>query len=503
MRRITICLAIAACFLIFSFNAALAQTTPGIADSIASVILNQKRTFRVLLPSNYDPKQDTKYDVLYVTDGEWNLQLASDIQRFLVESGFMPHNIIVSIHHPSRDKDLTPTAGEDSSIFGGADNFLSFLEKELIPYINKKYPASGTNTLFGHSYGGLFVTYALLTNPRPFDFYIAADPSFWWDNRYITKLAADKLDPDLHNNKTLFITGRGGAQSEGMGIPAIDSVLKLKAPTGLRWKIVDYPGETHNSVKLKSVYDGLKFTYDGFNAYFAVHPQKGIVMQGKPYKVWVFSPSDLIPLRYTIDGTEPGAQSELAKQEITLSGPSVVTVKAFTSRKVYDKTIKVEFKEGDMIKAGRKPKNIKPGGLRFSYYEGAWDSLPNFGKLKPVHTGIADKDFRLEKLPRQTNFGLLLEGYVEIKEDGYYVFVLDSDDGSNMYLSNRLLIDFDGLHGSGDARTCLVPLQKGFHPVKIEMFQKEGGMNLFLGYVTPAIKDPMPVPIPFEVMYSD
>ena len=491
---ITICISL--------LNSAVAQDQLGIADSIESVVLKQKRFFRVAVPEGYDPKQQTKYDVLYVTDGNWNLKLATQIEGFLLEQGFMPRNIIVSIDHPSRDKDLTPTPGNNPAVFGGAGDFLSFLEKELIPHINKKYATSGVNTLFGHSYGGLFVTWALLTNPKPFDFYIAADPSFWWDNRYMAKLASEKLDPVLHNNKSLFITGRGGSQSEGMGIPSIDSVFKQKAPAGLRWKVVDYPGETHNSVKLKSMYDGFRFTYEGFNARFMVHPQKGIVMKGKPYKVWVLSETET-PLRYTLDGSEPTSQSEIAKQELILSEPSLVTVKAIAANKNQNKSVKVEFKEGAMIAPVAKPGNIKAGGLRYSYYEGEWDSLPDFRKLKSVQTGITTKDFSVEKLPRKTNFGLLAEGYLEIKEDGYYIFVLDSDDGSKLYLSNRLIINHDGLHGSGDARTYLVPLQKGFHPIRLELFQKGGGINLFLAYITPGNYVPQPVQIPHEVMYSE
>src|SRR5688572_1708011 len=203
MRQVIPYFTLAICFSFVLLNKATAQDQPGVADSIESTILKQKRYFRVAVPEGYDPNQQTKYDVLYVTDGNWNIKVTKQILDFLLEQGFMPKNIIVSVDHLSRDKDLTPTPGNNPSVFGGAADFLSFLEKELIPYINKKYSTTGANTLFGHSYGGLFVTYALLTNPKPFDTYIAVDPSFWWDNRYMAKLAREKLDPALHNNKAL------------------------------------------------------------------------------------------------------------------------------------------------------------------------------------------------------------------------------------------------------------------------------------------------------------
>jgi predicted alpha/beta superfamily hydrolase len=495
---------IAAILLLFFITGkAQLPTPPGKLDSIQSNVLNQQRTFRVVLPPGYDPKQPVKYDVMYVTDGDWNVEITSQIQNFLLQNGFMPQNIIVSVNHPSRDKDLTPTPGDNAAVFGGADNFLAFLEKELIPYINSKYSTSGANTLFGHSYGGLFVTYAFLTNPKPFDVYIAADPSYWWDKGYIKKLAAEKLNADLHNNKTLFITGRGGQQSEGMGIPGVDSVFKAKSPAGLRWKLVDYPGETHNSVKFKSIYDALRFTYEGFNAMLMVHPQRGIVLNNMPYKVWVFRESDLIPVRYTTDKSEPTPQSELAKQELSLTGPSVVKVKTFPPREQFIRSAKAEFVQGETVKAVPKPKNAKPGGWRYHYYEGVWDSLPNFTTLKPVLTGIAGQGFNFSKLPRQTNFACVIEGFLEIKENGYHVFILDSDDGSKFYLKGKLLMDHDGLHAMGDAKTYLVPLEKGFYPIRVELFQKEGGVNLELMYITPGNYVPAPVPIPVEVQWGN
>lgn len=497
----TICLAI----ILFSIGIgnSTAQTLPGTPDSLQSSILKQQRTFRVVLPQNYDPKQPIKYDVLYVTDGDWNVELTSQIQNFLLQNGFMPQNIIVSVNHPSREKDLTPTAGDNASVFGGADNFLAFLEKELIPYINNKYATSGINTLFGHSLGGLFVTYALLTNPKPFDVYIGADPSFWWDKGYIKKLAADKLSGDAYKNKTLFITGRGGQQSEQMGIPGVDSIFHAKAPAGLRFKLIDYPGETHNSVKFKSIYDGLKFTYDGFNAGIAVHPQRGIALKNTPYKVWVFQQSEETPARYTTDNSEPNLQSQAVKPELSLSGPSVVKVKTFGVREQYNKSVKAEFTEGETMKAPAKPKNLKPGGWKYSYYEGVWDSLPNFASLKPVVTGIAGEGFNLNKLPRQTNFACVIEGYIEIRQDGYYVFILDSDDGSKLYLNGKVLMDHDGLHAMGDTKTYMIPLQKGFYPIRVEVFQKEGGVDLQLMYITPGNYSPAPTPVPVDVQWNN
>ena len=46
-----------------------------------------------------------------------------------------------------------------------------------------------------------------------------------------------------------------------MGIAQFESLLVLKAPKNLHWKVASYPNETHFSAIWKGIYDGLKFTY--------------------------------------------------------------------------------------------------------------------------------------------------------------------------------------------------------------------------------------------------
>jgi predicted alpha/beta superfamily hydrolase len=478
-----------------------AQDLPGKRDSINSTILNQKRIIQVVLPEKYKPGSGDKYDVLYVLDGDSNTKLASDIQRFIEGEAYMPPTIIVGVLNIDRDHDLTPTHVTDNKTSGGAEKFLGFLTNELIPYVNKTYPSNGDNTIFGHSFGGLFVMYALLNQPQAFKSYIAADPSFWWAHGYMNPVAIQKL-PGLANlNKTLYISGREGGPYRGMGIVSMDSILKKYAPAGFTWKDQAYPDETHGSVRLKSMYDGLKFTYSGFStAAVEFHPMNGILLKDKPAPVWVIS--DYSTVRYTTDGTEPTMASPKWADEVSITGPAKLTVKSFGNRSSYDKIATGEFKIGKVLPPRSKPGKLKPGGFNYAYYEGEFDKLPDFKKLTPVQTGITDKNFDINKFPRQNNFALLIEGEIEIKQDGYYVFGLDSDDGSKLYLGNQLLIDYDGLHGSGKTQSYVLPLAKGFYPIRLEYFQKDGGRDLKLIYLLPGSKQPHANPIPFELQYG-
>jgi len=171
----------------------MAQEMPGKRDSINSTILKEKRCFQVVLPAGYKPESGKKYDVIYVLDGDWNTKLLSEVEQLLADEGRIPHSIIIGILNTDRDRDLLPTHNAGNRTSGGADQFLNFMKNELIPYINKTYPSDGENTLFGHSFGGVFVTYALLTEPQLFDSYIAADPSYWWDDNVMLKMVPSKL----------------------------------------------------------------------------------------------------------------------------------------------------------------------------------------------------------------------------------------------------------------------------------------------------------------------
>ncbi len=481
-----------------------AQDQPGKKDSIVSAILNEKRFIQVVLPAKYKPGSADKYDVLYVLDGDSNTKLAADMQRFIEEQAYMPPIIIVGVLNVDRDRDLTPTHVNDNKTSGGADKFLGYLQDELIPYINKTYPSTGDNTLFGHSFGGLFVMYALLNQPLVFKSYIAADPSFWWDKHYLNKPAIDKLHGVANLNRTLYMTGREDNLT-GMGIPPMDTILKKYAPADLVWKLTAYPNETHGSVRLKSMYDGLKFTYADYNTKKPeFHPMNGTILKDKPIKIWLFW-GDTSKVRYTMDGTEPTQASPKMGAEITLSGPGKLTAKQFSNRDKYDNAniATGEFKEGAYLPAVSKVKNAKPGGFHYNYYEGKWDKLPDFKKLKPVQSGLTDKDFDINKLPGKDNFALLIEGWLQIKEDGYYLFWLNSDDGSKLYINNQLLIDNDGLHSSDAGKSYILPLQKGFYPIRMEYFQKDGGRDLKLAYLTPSAISTMNVtPIPFELQYG-
>lgn len=499
--------------LLSPFQTIMAQNINTIHDTIYSEILKEKRIIEVLLPEIQKSDTNEKYDVLYVTDGEWNMKIISPIYQYLAEKWLIPKNIIISIPHNNlqgvnlRNRDLIPPHDNDS-LAGRADNFLSFLKNELIPYVNKTYQTSGKNTISGGSLGGTFIMYALLMEPQLFDSYIAGDPAFWWDDYYINKVAAEKMH-DLPGIKTLFMTGRGardGADYRSMGIYSMDSIITAKSPKGLHWKSIAYPDETHRSSLLKTIYDGLRFMYDGYDGTNSTgqvdvkfHPMNGVLLKNKPYKILPPPGIYYLNLRYTTDGTEPSETSRKF-QGFDLTGEAVLNLKLFSASGRYDHNQTGNFKIGNVFPAIAKSKNMQPGGLHYAYYKGEWDSLPDFKKLKPDQAGIIGEAYGFLNLPNQNKLACLIEGYMEIKEDGYYSLLIDTDDAAKLYLRDQLIIGYDGIDKNMQLQTYLLPLEKGFYPLRLEYFQKKGGWPLRFNYQPQGAWQTKPVPL--EQLYS-
>lgn len=446
-------------FLVFSFFTTSAQVI--IKDSIYSNVLKEQRKIEVVMPDKYKPGE--RFEVTYVTDGEWNTKIVAQLQRF-AEIQFMPPNIIVSLPNTyvgkesNRVRDFTPYKIPDNKLTGGADNFLSFLKTELIPYIENKYPTKGYRTYHGGSLGGVFGLYAFFKEPQLFQSYLLADPAFWWGDGFLMKMAADSL-PSLPNpDRTLLLTGREGQALKEMGIKDMDSIFHAKAPAALHWKTLVYSGETHNSMIFKTVYDGLKYTYNGYmTKELNYHPMSGIILKDKPFNLYCF-PEEHLDVRYTTDGTEPTAASPRLKAgETKITVPVQLNVKVLAARDGYERTKKGTFVTGEMWHGTDKPKRVLPGGL---------DTLNG-----------------------------QVTGFIELKEPGYYIFGIEPGTDATLSLNKQVLIDYKVKGDDDDLQSYILPLDKGFYELSLTY----GTANVpKLMYLAPGKEEPASFPTDIE-----
>lgn len=262
----------------------------GNTDSLPSGILGEQRKIWVHVPDG-SPNSKDRYPVVYVLDGDGHFSSVVGMIQQLSSGGNsnVPKMMVVAIPNTDRTRDLTPTHVDaeppfmdsaSSKTSGGGENFIAFMEKELMPYIEAKYPAAPYKILIGHSFGGLAVMQAFTHHTHLFNAYISIDPSMWWDQQKLLKQVQQVLTEKKFEGKSLYL-GIANTMDEGMDINKVEqdtsgdtqhirSILALQAALernkqiGLKFKGKYYPDDSHGSVPLITEYDALRFFFDFF-----------------------------------------------------------------------------------------------------------------------------------------------------------------------------------------------------------------------------------------------
>lgn len=255
----------------------------GHIDTVYSEILKEKRPVWVYTPG-FDTVYFTKpqYPVLYVLDGDgYFTSLVTMIQHLSQHNGntVLPQMIIVGILNTQghRTRDLTAIKSSQDTTSGGGEQFTAFLEKELIPYIDKNYATAPYRTFMGHSLGGLLVINTLMKHANLFNGYVAMEPSMFFDNDVLLGQVDGILKQKDFKGKSLFLAiantmypGMDTTQvrtDTTMITHHIRSILKMKdnlqkyPANNLRWSYKYYPDDDHPSVSLIAAYDGLRFVF--------------------------------------------------------------------------------------------------------------------------------------------------------------------------------------------------------------------------------------------------
>src|SRR5689334_7202801 len=243
---------------------------------IHSNVLNEDRPILVRLPAGAQAGK-VKYPVLYMTDGDGHMEEVGGIIDFLVAHNRCSPMILVGIPNTDRTRDLTPThadaKGPDGAIqqafptSGGADRFLQFIQTELFPEIEKRYPTASYRIFAGHSFGGLLAIHTLVNHTDMFNAYIAVSPSLQWDDGYTLHQAQQFFARTKELHKTLFFSlGNEGSIPNPMGqnFEAFQKLFGMATPKGFLVRSARYPDEDHGSTTLLAHYAGLKTVFDGW-----------------------------------------------------------------------------------------------------------------------------------------------------------------------------------------------------------------------------------------------
>lgn len=246
----------------------------GTIENIKSVALSENRTLNIYLPEGYNPKDSTRYPVVYLLDGSADQDFIQIVGLYHYNSfpwiNRVPKSIIVGIANVDRKRDFTypTTIKSDQKTYitsGHSNNFIAFIEEELQPYIEKRYHTNSSRTIIGQSLGGLVATEILLKKPKLFNSYIIISPSLWWDNGSLFSLHGSILDKGFTQETKIYIgVGKEGlAPAEIPHVMEVDANLlaeKIKATKSENLKVYfDYlPGEDHATVTHQAVFNALR-----------------------------------------------------------------------------------------------------------------------------------------------------------------------------------------------------------------------------------------------------
>ena len=222
----------------------------------------------IRLPKYYG-KENKRYPVLYLLDGDISFNMAVSAVRYLQFGREVPDLILVAPGYGTllsdnevncRERDYTISKIQRFEESGGAERYLRFLKNELIPTIDSIYLTNDFRVINGYSLGGLFTINTLLEEPALFSGYIAGSPYLIDDFSTLTKKIEEIIDFPL--NIKLFLSVGEFEDQERYKNPIKEIRNKLDSYSGVKIKMRTFSEGTHFSTPSQALVYGLKYCFD-------------------------------------------------------------------------------------------------------------------------------------------------------------------------------------------------------------------------------------------------
>lgn len=234
--------------------------------TLESLILGRPRRVFVSLPASYGAT-DRTYPVVIVLDGEAYFDAAASLEDTLARLGHVPEAIVVALPNASPDPrdrvhDMTPPglSVSGSGLHEGGDDFLDFIENELLREIDRRYRGGKPRILVGHSSGGVIATYAAATRSDAFPVVVSIDAPIqlgdgWLADRLVERARLGGDAPVRY----VSLESRFGWTDERW------EELRAAAPSSWLLRRERLDGESHESMFFLGMYQGLKFAFTDYS----------------------------------------------------------------------------------------------------------------------------------------------------------------------------------------------------------------------------------------------
>jgi uncharacterized protein len=244
-------------FVFFLFHVGVSQEQDSIpiysTFTLNSKVLGESRTINVWTPPVYSQNQ-IALPVMYMPDGgiKEDFPHIANTMAELIANKQIPTMILVGIENTERRRDLTgPTDSKKDKkiapVVGGSDKFRSFIRDELFTEINSRYLITNKKGIIGESLAGLFIMETLFLEPEMFDYYIAIDPSLWWNSHFLVNNAQMYLSKAPSSPKRLWFAG-SSVKDIYKYTEKLEKLLASKTIQNFKWKYSTEPLEKHHTI---------------------------------------------------------------------------------------------------------------------------------------------------------------------------------------------------------------------------------------------------------------
>ena len=245
--------------LIFVSTEALCQSQRAEhSHEIASKHLNEDRVINVSVPADYSSDDDA-FPTLYVLDGEWIFDFAAGTVALMSNDsiGHIPNMLVVGIPNTDRARDLSVTLDTND----GYENFLKFIELEVMPLVDREYRTSGFDLFYGWSSGSAICGQLMARRPMLFDAYLQSGAGIGPKS---SAFLAERLPKHSYENQFLYVNSEGGGPRAD-GLRRYSELIESLKPEGLRWKFEVLEESTHLEVLPEGLEAGLAFVFADFH----------------------------------------------------------------------------------------------------------------------------------------------------------------------------------------------------------------------------------------------
>jgi hypothetical protein len=227
---------------------------PGTEERVLySKIMDYEYGVYVSLPRGYKDHPDKIYPTVYLVDGEQYFVYTHEPCRSMLWGNMVKEHLSISVAYRPGTENFR---GRDFRCTERAADFVKFFQEELIPFVEDNYRASKMDrTLFGHSLGGHFTLYMMLTAPETFENFIASAPAVSGEiMKYEEDFAATHKDFPVK----LFLAS---GENDHLTIAAKRFVEKLKsrAYPDLQFDQLYTVNGNHATVAPTAYVEGLRF----------------------------------------------------------------------------------------------------------------------------------------------------------------------------------------------------------------------------------------------------